>query len=150
MQPLAAAKIFKKIIEEHKYDIVLVGKQAIDDDANQTGQLLSVILNWPMANFASSINKISDKEFEVTREVDAGLQKIIVETPCVISCDLRLNTPRYTSLKNITAAKKKIIKEIKIENLGVDFAPKIKILSVSEPPQRKGGVRVNFINFFYK
>ena len=149
LQPLAAAKIFKKIIEEHKYDIVLVGKQAIDDDANQTGQLLSVILNWPMANFASSINKISDKEFEVTREVDAGLQKIIVETPCVISCDLRLNTPRYTSLKNITAAKKKIIKEIKIENLGVDFAPKIKILSVSEPPQRKGGVRVNLYNFLY-
>jgi electron transfer flavoprotein beta subunit len=105
IQPLAVAKIFKKFILEHKYDIILLGKQSIDDDANQTAQILSALLNWPIANFASIINKISDKEFEVTREVDTGLQKIIVDAPCVISCDLRLNTPRYSTLKNITAVR---------------------------------------------
>jgi electron transfer flavoprotein beta subunit len=142
LQPLAVAKIFQKIILEHKYDIILLGKQAIDDDSNQTSQILSALMNWPIANFASAINKKGDNEFEVTREIDTGLQKIIVNAPCIISCDLRLNTPRYTSLKNITAAKKKPIKEFKIEELGIDYQPKVKILEVTEPPQRKAGIKV--------
>lgn len=142
IQPLAVAKIFKKIIEEEKYNLVILGKQSIDDDANQTAQILSALLNWPVANFASAINKISDTEFEVIREIDSGLQKIIVEVPCIISCDLRLNTPRYTSLKNITAAKKKTIKEIKIEDLKLEVDPKFKVLEVTEPAQRKAGVKV--------
>jgi electron transfer flavoprotein beta subunit len=142
LQPLAVAKIFQKIILEHKYDIILLGKQAIDDDSNQTSQILSALMNWPIANFASAINKKGENEFEVTREIDTGLQKIIVNAPCIISCDLRLNTPRYTSLKNITAAKKKPIKEFKIEELGIDYQPKVKILEVTEPPQRKAGIKV--------
>jgi electron transfer flavoprotein beta subunit len=142
LQPLLLAKIFKKIIEEHKYDIVILGKQAIDDDSNQTSQILSAILNWPIANFASNVNKVSDKGYEVTREIDTGLQKIYLEAPFVLSCDLRLNTPRYTSLKNITAAKKKPIKEIKIEDLKIDLENKFKILEVSEPPQRQAGIKV--------
>ena len=146
LQPLTVAKIFKKILEEHKYDIILLGKQAIDDDFNQTAQILSAMLNWPIANFASSIVQRSEKEFEVIREVDSGLQKIIVNSPCVISCDLRLNTPRYSSLKNITAAKKKPIKEIKIEDLKLDTEPRIKILEVTEPSQRKAGVKVKDVD----
>ena len=142
LQPLAVAKIFQKIILEHKYDIILLGKQAIDDDSNQTSQILSALLNWPIANFASAINKKGENEFEVTREIDTGLQKIIVNAPCIISCDLRLNTPRYTSLKNITAAKKKTIKEFKIEEIGIDYQSKVKVLEVNEPPQRKAGIKV--------
>lgn len=142
LQPLAVAKIFQKIILEHKYDIILLGKQAIDDDSNQTSQILSALLNWPIANFASAINKKGENEFEVTREIDTGLQKIIVNAPCIISCDLRLNTPRYTSLKNITAAKKKTIKEFKIEELGIEYQSKVKVLEVNEPPQRKAGIKV--------
>jgi electron transfer flavoprotein beta subunit len=155
LQPLIVAKIFQKILEENKYDIILLGKQAIDDDSNQTSQILSALMNWPLANFASSITRKNDNNlFEVVREVDTGLEKILVDTPCVISCDLRLNTPRYTSLKNITAAKKKTIREIKIEDLKLDFNPKVKILEVIEPPQRKAGVRVRiiliYIYFLYK
>lgn len=145
LQPLATAKVFKKLIEDYKYDIVLLGKQAIDDDCNQTSQILSALLNWPIANFASNIVKIGESQYEVTREVDTGLQKIILESPCIISCDLRLNTPRYIGLKNITAAKKKQIKEIKIEDLNIDFTPRIKALEVSEPPQRQAGIKVNLI-----
>jgi electron transfer flavoprotein beta subunit len=143
IQPLAVARIFKKIILDYKYDIVLLGKQAIDDDSNQTSQILSAMMNWPLATFASNVSKVGDKDFEVTREIDTGLQKIIVDAPCIISCDLRLNTPRYIGLKNITAAKKKTIKEIKIEELGVDFEPKIKLIEVTEPPQRQAGIKVN-------
>ena len=100
------------------------------------------MLNWPNANFASSINKISDNEFEVIKEIDTGLQKVHLPLPAVISCDLRLNTPRYTSLKNITAAKKKTIKEIQLSELGIDTASRIKLVEMNEPPQRKGGVKV--------
>jgi electron transfer flavoprotein beta subunit len=103
-------------------------------------------MNWPVANFASSVNKISDSQFEVVKEIDTGLQKVQLEMPCIISCDLRLNTPRYTSLKNITAAKKKTIKEIKIEELNIDFKPKVKVLEVTEPAARKGGVRVKDVD----
>lgn len=150
LQPLAVAKILKQIIEEHKYDVVFLGKQvnnflpqAIDDDGNQTAQILSALLNWPIANFASEI-KPSDKSLEVTREVDAGLEKISLDFPCIVSCDLRLNTPRYSSLKNITAAKKKPIKEIKAEDLKIDLESPVKILEVTEPPVRKGGVKVYY------
>jgi electron transfer flavoprotein beta subunit len=103
-------------------------------------------LNWPVANFASSINKLGDAQFEVIKEIDTGLQKILIDTPCIISCDLRLNTPRYTSLKNITAAKKKTIKEVKIEELGIDFKPKLKTLEVTEPAARKGGIKVKDVD----
>jgi electron transfer flavoprotein beta subunit len=147
LQPLAIAKILKKMIEEYKYDIVLLGKQAIDDDSNQTSQILSALMNWPLATFASNILKVGEKEFEVTREVDSGLQKIIVDAPCVISCDLRLNTPRYIGLKNITAAKKKPLKEIKLEDLKIDFNPRIQLVEVNEPPQRQAGIKVKIINF---
>ena len=146
IQPLIVAKIFKKIMQEHKYDIILLGKQAIDDDCNQTSQILSALLNWPVATFASAINKKSETEFEVTREIDSGLQKLIVPLPCVISCDLRLNTPRYTSLKNITAAKKKPIKEIKLEDLKLECDAKVKIVEVTEPPMRKAGVKVKDVD----
>ncbi len=120
--------------------------QAIDDDSNQTAQILSALLNWPIANFASTINKIGDTEFEVIKEVDTGLQKVKLPLPCVISCDLRLNTPRYINLKNITAAKKKPIKEIKLEELNIDSKAKIKLLEMNDPPVRKGGVKVKDVD----
>ena len=107
---------------------------------------MASIIGWPVANFASNITKISDSKFEVTREIDTGLQKIIVDSPCIISCDLRLNTPRYIGIKNITAAKKKPISEIKIEDLGLDTKPKFKILEITEPPVKKGGIKVKDVD----
>jgi electron transfer flavoprotein beta subunit len=103
-------------------------------------------MNWPVANFASSINRLGENQLEVVKEIDTGLQKIHIDTPCIISCDLRLNTPRYTSLKNITSAKKKTIKEVKIEELKLDFKPKVKVLEVTEPAARKGGIKVKDVD----
>ena len=153
IQPLAVAKVLKHFIQKENYNIILLGKQviyithqAIDDDSNQTAQILSALLNWPVANFASSINKLEDNKFEVIKEIDTGLQKVHIDTPCIISCDLRLNTPRYTSLKNITAAKKKTIKEFKLEELGIDYKPKVSVLEITEPVARKGGVKVKDVD----
>ena len=118
-----------------------MGKQAIDDDCNQTGQMLAAILDWPQATFASKI-EIKDKKLEVVREVDEGLETIEVITPAIVTCDLRLNEPRYASLPNIMKAKKKPIEEINVSDLGIDITPRVQQLKVEEPPKRKAGIKV--------
>ena len=118
-----------------------MGKQAIDDDCNQTGQMLSAVLNWPQATFASNI-EIKDNSLEVTREIDEGLETIQVNIPAIVTCDLRLNEPRYASLPNIMKAKKKPIEEINVSDLGIDIKPRIEQLKVEEPPKRKAGIKV--------
>ena len=141
VEPIAVAKILQKIVEKEKPDLVFMGKQAIDDDCNQTGQMLSALLNWPQATFASKI-EIKDKKLEVVREVDEGLETIEVNIPAVVTCDLRLNEPRYASLPNIMKAKKKPIEQINTSDLGVDITPKVKQIKVEEPPKRKSGIKV--------
>ena len=118
-----------------------MGKQAIDDDCNQTGQMLAAILNWPQATFASKIN-VKEKSLEVTREIDEGLETIEVNIPAIVTCDLRLNEPRYASLPNIMKAKKKTIEEINVSDLGIDITPRVQQLKVEEPPKRKAGIKV--------
>ena len=141
IEPLGVAKILKKIVEKEKPDLIFMGKQAIDDDCNQTGQMLSALLNWPQATFASKI-EIKDKFLEVVREVDEGLETIEVNVPAIVTCDLRLNEPRYASLPNIMKAKKKPIEQINASDLGVDIKPRIQQIKVEEPPKRKAGVKV--------
>ncbi len=141
LEPLAVAKILQKIVAKEKPDLVFMGKQAIDDDCNQTGQMLSALLNWPQATFASKIN-IKDKTLEVTREVDEGLETIEVNIPAIITCDLRLNEPRYASLPNIMKAKKKPLETYNISDLEVDITPRVQQIKVEEPPKRKAGIKV--------
>ena len=141
IEPLAVSKVLQKIVEKEKPDLVFMGKQAIDDDCNQTGQMLSALLDWPQATFASNI-EIKDNKLEVTREIDEGLETIEINTPAIVTCDLRLNEPRYASLPNIMKAKKKPIEQLSISDLGVDAAPKVELLKVEEPPQRKAGIKV--------
>ena len=141
VEPIAVAKILQKIVDKEKPDLVFMGKQAIDDDCNQTGQMLSALLNWPQATFASKI-QIKDKKLEVVREVDEGLETIEVNIPAVVTCDLRLNEPRYASLPNIMKAKKKPIEQISTSDLGVDITPKVQQIKVVEPPKRKSGIKV--------
>ena len=141
VEPIAVAKILQKIVEKEKPDLVFMGKQAIDDDCNQTGQMLSALLNWPQATFASKI-EIKDKKLEVVREVDEGLETIEVNIPAVVTCDLRLNEPRYASLPNIMKAKKKPIEQINTSDLGVDITPRVQQIKVEEPPKRKSGIKV--------
>ena len=141
LEPLAVSKILQKIVEKEKPDLVFMGKQAIDDDCNQTGQMLAALLNWPQATFASKI-VVKDKSLEVTREVDEGLEIIEVNIPSVITCDLRLNEPRYASLPNIMKAKKKPLEQINVADLGVDTKPRIEQIKVEEPPKRKSGIKV--------
>ena len=141
IEPLAVSKILKKIVEKEKPDLVLMGKQAIDDDCNQTGQMLSALLNWPQATFASKI-EIKDKVLEVTREVDEGLETIEVNIPAIVTCDLRLNEPRYASLPNIMKAKKKPLEILNASDLGVDTKPRVQQIKVEEPPKRKAGIKV--------
>jgi len=141
LEPLAVSKILQKIVEKEKPDLVFMGKQAIDDDCNQTGQMLAALLNWPQATFASKI-VIKDKSLEVTREIDEGLETIEVNIPSVITCDLRLNEPRYASLPNIMKAKKKPLEQINVADLGVDTKPRIEQIKVEEPPKRKSGIKV--------
>ena len=141
IEPLAVAKILQKIVDKEKPDLVFMGKQAIDDDCNQTGQMLSALLNWPQATFASKI-EIKDKFLEVVREVDEGLETVEVNIPAVVTCDLRLNEPRYASLPNIMKAKKKPIEQINASDLGVDIKPRIQQIKVEEPPKRKSGIKV--------
>ena len=124
VEPLAVAKILQKIVDKEKPDLVFMGKQAIDDDCNQTGQMLSALLNWPQATFASKID-IKDKKLEIIREIDEGLETIEVNVPAVVTCDLRLNEPRYASLPNIMKAKKKPIDQITAADLGVDATPRV-------------------------
>jgi len=141
VQPLGVAKILKAIVEKESPDLVIVGKQAIDDDSNQTAQMLAALMDWPQATFASEL-EIADGEASVTREVDGGLETIKVKMPMVMSTDLRLNEPRYASLPNIMKAKKKPIDTTNPGDLGVDIAPRLKTLKVEEPPKRQGGVTV--------
>ena len=144
IEPLAVSKILKKIVEKEKPDLVFMGKQAIDDDCNQTGQMLAALLNWPQATFASKI-EFKEKCLEVTREVDEGLETIEVSIPAIVTCDLRLNEPRYASLPNIMKAKKKPLEQINVADLGVDTKPRIEQIKVEEPPKRKGGIKVTSV-----
>ncbi|MDC3166679.1 electron transfer flavoprotein subunit beta/FixA family protein [Candidatus Pelagibacter sp.] len=141
LEPLAVSKIIQKIVEKEKPDLVFMGKQAIDDDCNQTGQMLSALLNWPQATFASNI-EVKDNTLEVTREIDEGLETVEINIPAIVTCDLRLNEPRYASLPNIMKAKKKPIEEINVSDLGIDITPRIQQLKVEEPPKRKAGIKV--------
>ena len=141
LEPLAVSKILHKIVEKEKPDLVFMGKQAIDDDCNQTGQMLSALLNWPQATFASNI-EVKDNSLEVTREIDEGLETVEINIPAIVTCDLRLNEPRYASLPNIMKAKKKPIEEINVSDLGIDITPRVQQLKVEEPPKRKAGIKV--------
>ncbi|AQS42216.1 MAG: Electron transferring flavoprotein [Candidatus Tokpelaia hoelldobleri] len=141
LEPLAVAKTLKEIVGQEKPDMVFLGKQAIDDDANQTGQMLAGLLGWPQATFASALKLARDKA-EVTREVDGGTQTIAVKLPAVMSVDLRLNEPRYASLPNIMKAKKKTIETRTLKELGVDARPHLQVLKIEEPAARKAGQQV--------
>lgn len=145
LQPLAVSKILKSLVEKETPDIVILGKQAIDDDANQTGQLLAGLLDWPQATFASEV-KIEDKNLSVTREVDGGLQTLAMTLPAVITADLRLNEPRYATLPNIMKAKKKKIENLKATDLNVDLEPRLKVLKVEDPPVRAAGIMVEDVD----
>ncbi len=141
LQPLAVAKILKALSDKEQAQIIILGKQAIDDDSNQTGQMLASLMDIPQATFASKV-VIADGKATVTREVDGGLETIALSLPAVITTDLRLNEPRYVTLPNIMKAKKKTIDIVKPEDLGVDIAPRLKTLKVEEPPKRSAGVMV--------
>jgi electron transfer flavoprotein beta subunit len=141
LQPLAVAKLLKKLIEKEQPGLVILGKQAIDDDSNQTGQMLAALLGWPQATFASKLNLSGDKA-EVTREVDGGLETISIKLPAIVTTDLRLNEPRYVTLPNIMKAKKKTLETLKPDALGVDVSPRLSVLKVTEPPKRKAGAKV--------
>ena len=141
LQPLAVAKLFKALVERESPGLVILGKQAIDDDSNQTGQMLAALLGWPQGTFASDIVLAGDGA-EVTREVDGGLETVGLAVPAVVTTDLRLNEPRYASLPNIMKAKKKPIDQISVDELGVDVAPRLETLRVEDPPARAGGRKV--------
>jgi len=141
LQPLAVAKLLKALVDKEQPGLVILGKQAIDDDCNQTGQMLAALAHLPQATFASKV-EIADGKANVTREVDGGLETIAVSLPAIITTDLRLNEPRYVTLPNIMKAKKKPLEVVKPEDLGVNVAPRIKTLKVSEPPQRSAGIKV--------
>ena len=141
LQPLAVAKLLRAIAQKENPNLVILGKQAIDDDCNQTGQMLAALLGWPQATFASKL-KIAGDTAEVTREVDGGLETIAVKLPAVMTTDLRLNEPRYVTLPNIMKAKKKPLEVLKPDALGVDIEPRLKTLKVEEPAKRKAGVKV--------
>ncbi len=141
LQPLAVAKILKALVDKEKPDLIIVGKQAIDDDANQTGQMLAALTGLPQATFASKV-KIENGSATVTREVDGGLENITVKLPAVVTSDLRLNEPRYVTLPNIMKAKKKPLETVKPADLGVDVTPRLKTLKVTEPAGRKAGIKV--------
>jgi electron transfer flavoprotein beta subunit len=140
-EPLAVAKVLKALADKEQPQLIILGKQAIDDDSNQTGQMLASLLGWPQATFASKV-ALEDGKVTVTREVDGGLETVALSLPAVITTDLRLNEPRYVTLPNIMKAKKKPIETIKPEDLGVDVTPRLKTLKVVEPPKRSAGIKV--------
>jgi len=144
VQPLEVAKILNEIIKKNNPDLVLMGKQAIDDDSNQTGQMLAALLGWPQGTFASKL-EINKQEINVTREIDGGLETLSIKIPAVVTTDLRLNEPRYASLPNIMKAKQKPIERIKSNDLGVDIKQRIKILEITEPPKKKAGIKVKSV-----
>ena len=141
LQPLAVAKLLKAVLDKEQPGLVLLGKQAIDDDCNQTGQMLAALGDWPQATFASQIT-VADGALTVVREVDGGLETLHLQLPAIVTTDLRLNEPRYVTLPNIMKAKKKPLEIFKPEDLGVDVTPRTRTIKVSEPAQRAGGVRV--------
>ena len=141
LQPLAVAKLLEAVVKKESAGLVILGKQAIDDDANQTGQMLAALLDWPQAVFASKV-EIGADSATVTREIDGGLETVEVKLPAIVTTDLRLNTPRYATLPNIMKAKKKPLEVVKPDALGVDVAPRVKTVKVAEPGQRKAGVMV--------
>jgi electron transfer flavoprotein beta subunit len=144
LQPLAVAKLLKAVVDKEQPKLVVLGKQAIDDDCNQTGQMLAALLGWPQATFASKITVEGD-ELMVVREVDGGLETVALKLPAIVTTDLRLNEPRYASLPNIMKAKKKQIDQMTPEELGVDVAPRLATLKVDEPPKRQSGVKVGSV-----
>src|SRR6201987_1220151 len=144
VEPLAVAKILKALVEAEKPGLVILGKQAIDDDSNQTGQMLAALLGWPQGTFASKLT-IEGSDVLVTREVDGGLQTVRLKGPAVVTTDLRLNEPRYASLPNIMKAKKKPIEEKTAADYGVDIAPRLEVVKPAEPPVRKAGVKVKSV-----
>jgi electron transfer flavoprotein beta subunit len=144
LQPLAVAKLLKAVVEREQPGLVILGKQAIDDDSNQTAQMLAALLGWPQGTFASKL-EVEGGELAVTREIDTGLEKVTLRLPAIVSTDLRLNEPRYASLPNIMKAKKKPIDVVSPDELGVDIAPRLKLLKVEEPPRRQSGVKVGSV-----
>jgi len=145
VQPLAIAKLLKAIVDKEAPGLVIMGKQAIDYDNNQTGQMLAALLGWPQGTFASRVN-LGDGNVEVTREVDGGLETVKLNMPAVITTDLRLNEPRYVKLPNIMKAKKKPLEIVAVAGTGVDITPSLELLKVEEPPRRSGGVKVADVN----
>ncbi len=141
LQPLAVAKLLKAVVEREQPGLVILGKQAIDDDSNQTAQMLAALLGWAQGTFASKL-ELEGGELTVTREIDTGLEKITLKLPAIVSTDLRLNEPRYASLPNIMKAKRKPIDVLSPDELGVDIRPRLKLLKVEEPPKRQSGVKV--------
>ena len=141
LQPLAVAKLLAKVVEKEQPKLVILGKQAIDDDSNQTGQMLAALLDWPQATFAYKVT-INGEQAEVGREIDGGLETVSFQLPGIVTTDLRLNEPRYASLPNIMKAKKKPLETLKPADLGVDITPRLSVLKVQEPAKRKGGVKV--------
>ncbi|BBO02609.1 MULTISPECIES: electron transfer flavoprotein subunit beta/FixA family protein [Bradyrhizobium] len=141
VEPLAVAKILKKVAEEEQPGLIILGKQAIDDDSNQTGQMLAALLGWSQATFASKL-EVEGSDFKVTREVDGGLQTVKLKGPTIVTTDLRLNEPRYASLPNIMKAKKKPIADKTVADYGVDVAPRLEVVKTTEPAGRKAGVKV--------
>ncbi|HRD64701.1 MAG TPA: electron transfer flavoprotein subunit beta/FixA family protein [Candidatus Competibacter sp.] len=144
LQPLAVAKLLKAVVEKEKPELVILGKQAIDDDANQTGQMLAALLGWPQGTFASKVEVGADA-VTVTREVDGGLETVALKLPAVVTSDLRLNEPRFVKLPNIMKAKKKPLDVLKPADLGVDVAPRLITLKVQEPPKRQAGIKVGSV-----
>ena len=143
LEPLTVGKIIKAVSDKEKPDLIILGKQAIDDDCNQTGQIVATLLEFPQATFASELKKNDDNTLEVTREVDGGLETVKVNIPCVVTTDLRLNEPRYASLPNIMKAKQKKIDVLEIGSFGIDIKNRLQVLEVNEPPERKPGIKVD-------
>ena len=143
LEPLTVGKIIKAVSDREKPDLIILGKQAIDDDCNQTGQIVATLLEFPQATFASELKKNDDNTLEVTREVDGGLETVKVNIPCVVTTDLRLNEPRYASLPNIMKAKQKKIDVLEIASFGIDIKDRLQVLEVNEPPERKPGIKVD-------
>jgi electron transfer flavoprotein beta subunit len=141
VQPLAVAKVVKAVIAKESPQLVIMGKQAIDDDSNQSGQMVAALMGWPQATFISNIT-VNGDHADVTREIDGGLEKLTIKLPAVVTTDLRLNEPRYVTLPNIMKAKKKPLEVLKPEALGVDVTPRLKTLKVEEPPKRSSGIKV--------
>ena len=144
VQPLEVAKILKEIIKKNNPDLVLMGKQAIDDDSNQTGQMLAALLGWPQGTFASKL-EINGKKINVTREIDGGLETLVMELPAIVTTDLRLNEPRYASLPNIMKAKQKPIEKITPNDLNIEIKQRLKTLKVTEPPKKETGIKVDSV-----